>query len=91
MECRDYSTVSAEGKKGQHLGMAERGAIKALKQHGLGTRAITMGFYKPKGIIHLFSKTALIISAFNSDNPRLLSITAMNAGIEVGGIRVTPV
>ena len=48
MECQDYSTVSAEGKKGQHLGMAERGAIKALKQYGLGTRAITMGFYKPK-------------------------------------------
>ena len=48
MDCQDYSTVGAEGKKGQHLGMAERGAIKALKQHGLGTRAITMGFYKPK-------------------------------------------
>ena len=40
MDCQDYSTVSAERKKGQHLGMAERGAIKALKQHGLGTRAI---------------------------------------------------
>ena len=48
MDCQDYSTVSAERKKGQHIGMAERGAIKALKQHGLGTRAITMGFYKPK-------------------------------------------
>ena len=40
MDCQDYSTVCAERKKGQHLGMAERGAIKALKQHGLGTRAI---------------------------------------------------
>ena len=40
MDCQDDSTVCAERKKGQHLGMAERGAIKALKQHGLGTRAI---------------------------------------------------
>ena len=40
MDCQDYSTVSAERKKGQHLGMAERGAIKALKQQGFGTRAI---------------------------------------------------
>lgn len=29
MDCQDYSTVSAERKKGQHLGMAERGAINA--------------------------------------------------------------
>ena len=40
MDCQDYITVSAERKKGQHLGMAERGAIKALKQQGFGTRAI---------------------------------------------------
>ena len=40
MDCQDDSTVCAERKKGQHLGMAERGAIIALKQHGLGTRAI---------------------------------------------------
>ena len=40
MDCQDYSTVCAERKKGQHLGMAERGAIKALKQQGFGTRAI---------------------------------------------------
>ena len=29
MDCQDYSTVCAERKKGQHLGMAERGAINA--------------------------------------------------------------
>ena len=40
MDCQEYITVAAERKKGQHLGMVERGAIKALKQHGLGTRAI---------------------------------------------------
>lgn len=31
MDCQDYNTVGAEHKKGQHLGMAERGTIKALK------------------------------------------------------------
>ena len=40
MDCQDYIIVCAERKKGQHLGIAERGAIKALKQQGLGTRAI---------------------------------------------------
>ena len=29
MDCHDYSTVSAERKKGKHLGMAERGDINA--------------------------------------------------------------
>ena len=43
MDCQDYSIVSVERKKGQHLGMAERGAIKALKQQGLGMRAIGSG------------------------------------------------
>lgn len=40
MDYQDYITVAAERKKGQHLGMVERGAIKALKQQGLGIRAI---------------------------------------------------
>ena len=40
MDYQDYITVAAERKKGQHLSMVERGAIKALKQQGLGIRAI---------------------------------------------------
>lgn len=40
MDCQDYITDSAERKKGQHLRLVERGAIKALKQEGLGIRAI---------------------------------------------------
>lgn len=40
MDCQDYITNTPEHKKGQHLGMAERGAIKALKQQGFGVRAI---------------------------------------------------
>lgn len=40
MDCQDYTTDSTERKKGQHLRMVERGAIKALKQEGLGIRAI---------------------------------------------------
>ena len=40
MDCQDYITESVERKKGQHLSMVERGAIKALKQQGLGIRAI---------------------------------------------------
>ena len=40
MDCQDYITDSTERKKGQHLRMVERGAIKALKQEGLGIRAI---------------------------------------------------
>ena len=33
MDSQDYSTVNAKRKKGQHLGIAEHGAIKDLKQH----------------------------------------------------------
>lgn len=40
MDCQDYITITPERKKGQHLGMAERGAIKALDQQGYGVRAI---------------------------------------------------
>ena len=40
MDNQDYSTEFAERKKGQHLRMEDRGAIKALKQEGLGVRAI---------------------------------------------------
>ena len=40
MDCKDYTTVQPERKKGQHLGPEERGAIKALKKQGYGIRAI---------------------------------------------------
>lgn len=40
MACPKYSTEMAERKKGQHLRMEERGAIKALEKQGLGVRAI---------------------------------------------------
>ena len=40
MDCHNYSTNSTERKKGQHLRMEDRGAIKALRQQGLGIRAI---------------------------------------------------
>lgn len=40
MDCHHCITESAERKKGQHLRMEDRGAIKALKKQGLGTRAI---------------------------------------------------
>ena len=40
MDCPKYSTEKAERKKGQHLRMEERGAIKALEKQGLGVRAI---------------------------------------------------
>ena len=40
MDCHHYSTESAERKKGQHLRMEDRGAIKVLKKQGLGLRAI---------------------------------------------------
>ena len=36
MDCHNYSTNSTERKKGQHLRMEDRGAIKALRQQGLG-------------------------------------------------------
>lgn len=40
MDCHNYSTNETERKKGQHLRMEDRGAIKALQQQGLGIRAI---------------------------------------------------
>lgn len=40
MDCHHYTTEPAERKKGQHLRMEDRGAIKVLKQQGLGLRAI---------------------------------------------------
>ena len=40
MDCQDYITESVERKKGQHLRMEERGAIKVLEKQGLGARAI---------------------------------------------------
>ena len=40
MDCHNYSTNETERKKGQHLRMEDRGAIKALRQQGLGIRAI---------------------------------------------------
>ena len=40
MDCHHCITESAERKKGQHLRMEDRGAIKVLKKKGLGPRAI---------------------------------------------------
>lgn len=40
MDCPKYTTENEERKKGQHLRMEERGAIKALRKQGLGVRAI---------------------------------------------------
>lgn len=40
MDCHHCITESAERKKGQHLRMEDRGAIKILKKQGLGPRAI---------------------------------------------------
>ena len=40
MDCHHCITESAERKKGQHLRMEDRGAIKVLKKLGLGTRGI---------------------------------------------------
>ena len=40
MDCQDYITVKPERKKGEHLGLEERGAIKILRKQGLGIRAI---------------------------------------------------
>ena len=40
MDCHHCITESAERKKGQHLRMEDRGAIKVLKKQGLGPRAI---------------------------------------------------
>ena len=40
MDCHHCITESAECKKGQHLHMEDRGAIKALKKQGLSLRAI---------------------------------------------------
>ena len=47
MDCQDYNTDSAERKKGQHLRLVERGAIKALKQEGLGIRATAAACMSP--------------------------------------------
>ena len=41
MACPKYSTEMAERKKGQHLRMEERGAIKALEKQGLGAVSYT--------------------------------------------------
>ncbi len=41
MDCQDYITVKGERKKGEHLGLEERGAIKVLHKQGLGVRAIS--------------------------------------------------
>jgi IS30 family transposase len=40
MDNKDYITISAERKRGQHLGPEERGAIQALAKQGFGVRAI---------------------------------------------------
>ncbi len=40
MDCQDYIRVKPERKKGEHLGLEERGAIKVLRKQGLGIRAI---------------------------------------------------
>jgi transposase, IS30 family len=40
MDCQDYIILTPERKKWEHLGLEERGAIKALRKQGLGIRAI---------------------------------------------------
>ena len=40
MDNNDSITVSAERKKGQHLSLEDRGAVKALLKQGLGVRGI---------------------------------------------------
>lgn len=40
MDCHDYIINLPERKRGQHLQREERGAIQALKRHGLSNRAI---------------------------------------------------
>ena len=40
MDCHHCITNSEERKKGQHLRMKDRGALKVLKKQGLGMRAI---------------------------------------------------
>ena len=41
MGSKNHTTVQAERRRGPHLGPEERGAIKALKKHGFGARAIS--------------------------------------------------
>lgn len=41
MDCQDYTTNLSERKRGQHLRMEDRGAIKALRKQGFGIRAIS--------------------------------------------------
>ena len=40
MDCHNYNTNETERKKGRHLRMEGHGAIKALRQQGLGIRTI---------------------------------------------------
>ena len=52
MDCQEYITVSAERKRGQHLGPEERGAIKALAKQGLGVGAIARNIGCAPSTIH---------------------------------------
>ena len=52
MDSQEYTTMSAERKRGQHLGPEERGAIKALKRQGLGVRAIARNIGCSPATIH---------------------------------------
>jgi IS30 family transposase len=40
MDCQDYSTMQAAGKRGQHLQREDRGALQHLKRLGYSNRAI---------------------------------------------------
>lgn len=40
MDCQEYTTEERERKRGQHLGLAERGAIRALHRQGFSQRKI---------------------------------------------------
>lgn len=43
MDWKNYTTETAERKKGQHLQREERGAIQHLKRQGYSNRAIASG------------------------------------------------
>ncbi len=57
MDSNHYITFCTERKKGQHLTLEERGAIKALHKQGLGVRAIARNIgYSPSTISYEFKR-----------------------------------
>ena len=63
MDWKNYTTETAERKKGQHLQREERGAIQHLKRQGYSNRAIAreIGCSRPLwrmsfGVVHRLAK-----------------------------------